>query len=318
MAKKYISKYTGPEIDSGLDNIPKLEGKLTELESKIEGGTGGGTSGTGSEEIYIGNTEPTDDNIKVWINPSENPSNDTTPGTTGGETGGGYFTYYIGTDQYLNVRLLTPEYIASFSEQNTDGRYDEFIALANKLMEENEKVFAKIRAGEKIQVLGDTRTILDMLAEIEFELITDESVMYLLGTYEYANYEGAEDISLDFGRIGIVRSWFDGIEQLYEVLLAGPIELGCPAPGENSITFTSNIETLRCWARSQIMGYNVLVSISNGETMNLSYVYPAVYVDTSSIDGVTVRWWYGLKLCESTINAETGEASTTIIKDLEA
>ena len=34
MAKKYISKYTGPEIDSGLDNIPKLEGKLTELESK--------------------------------------------------------------------------------------------------------------------------------------------------------------------------------------------------------------------------------------------------------------------------------------------
>lgn len=31
MAKKYISKYTGPEIDSGLDNIPKLEGKLTEL-----------------------------------------------------------------------------------------------------------------------------------------------------------------------------------------------------------------------------------------------------------------------------------------------
>ena len=35
MAKKYISKYTGPEIDSGLDNIPKLEGKLTELESKV-------------------------------------------------------------------------------------------------------------------------------------------------------------------------------------------------------------------------------------------------------------------------------------------
>ena len=31
MAKKYISKYTGAEIDSGLDNIPKLEGKLTEL-----------------------------------------------------------------------------------------------------------------------------------------------------------------------------------------------------------------------------------------------------------------------------------------------
>lgn len=33
MAKKYISKYTGAEIDSGLDNIPKLEGKLTELKS---------------------------------------------------------------------------------------------------------------------------------------------------------------------------------------------------------------------------------------------------------------------------------------------
>ena len=36
MAKKYISKYTGPEIDSGLDNIPKLEGKLTELEETTD------------------------------------------------------------------------------------------------------------------------------------------------------------------------------------------------------------------------------------------------------------------------------------------
>ena len=35
MAKKYISKYTGPEIDSGLDNIPVLEGKLTELEGTL-------------------------------------------------------------------------------------------------------------------------------------------------------------------------------------------------------------------------------------------------------------------------------------------
>lgn len=69
MAKKYISKYSGPEIDSGLDNIPKLEGKLTELESSAGSNAGIYTS----KFTVIANTEHvvTKDRIPVNIKEGE-------------------------------------------------------------------------------------------------------------------------------------------------------------------------------------------------------------------------------------------------------
>ena len=70
MAKKYTSKFTGPEIDAGLNKIPLIQQELTELEEKSTIGTGiyvttlavtaGVTHSSTKDRIpcYIGNGEP--------------------------------------------------------------------------------------------------------------------------------------------------------------------------------------------------------------------------------------------------------------------
>lgn len=48
----YNSKYTGAEVESYLDQIAS------------------GEIGGGSDEVYVGTSEPTDDSIEIWIDES--------------------------------------------------------------------------------------------------------------------------------------------------------------------------------------------------------------------------------------------------------
>lgn len=97
----YTSKYTGEEIDAKLDEVKPVEvvdsldsedttaalsanqGRvLKEMIEDIPSGGGGGI--TEEKEVYIGEVEPTDDGVKLWIDPTGTPS--------GGNGGGGSIT----------------------------------------------------------------------------------------------------------------------------------------------------------------------------------------------------------------------------------
>ena len=71
------------------DEIPSTTGLATEtyvdnaIDTALENYTPStGEGGTGVEEVYVGTTEPTDDNIKLWINPDEEGDSVKVDGTT--------------------------------------------------------------------------------------------------------------------------------------------------------------------------------------------------------------------------------------------
>lgn len=75
MAEKYRSKYTGKQIDALLDRsanaltesdrasiVAEMKTVIKqEIESSIPSGQ--------DSDVYIGTTEPTDSNVKIWVNP---------------------------------------------------------------------------------------------------------------------------------------------------------------------------------------------------------------------------------------------------------
>lgn len=48
-----------------------------------------------SEDVYIGETEPTDEKVKVWINPNEEANNIQAKTTSGGGTSGGIARVWV-------------------------------------------------------------------------------------------------------------------------------------------------------------------------------------------------------------------------------
>lgn len=101
MAKKYTSKYTGQEIDAGIDKVPVLEGKLTELESEVN---------------YILNGEDT--------------SNIITETYQGDGKGNGYASFLVVdnlTDKF-GYKLIAETDLTYVS---TDGATHDFISLCN-------------------------------------------------------------------------------------------------------------------------------------------------------------------------------------------
>lgn len=88
---------------------------LNDLNEKInEIGTGGGGVSS-TEEIYIGETEPTDENVKVWINPAEQGT-----GGTGGSSASGEVLKIMFCDNISGFQ--------TFNGQFTPAKWDEFIA----------------------------------------------------------------------------------------------------------------------------------------------------------------------------------------------
>lgn len=85
---------------------------------KVSIGGGGST-----EEVYVGSDEPTDDNVKVWIDPTGTPSG----GNGGGTTGGGGSNVFVFPEE-----VLSDEYTANNPYIFSDEKFNELkVALQN-------------------------------------------------------------------------------------------------------------------------------------------------------------------------------------------
>lgn len=62
-----------------------------------------------TEEVYVGESEPTDEKVKVWINPNEVATTYQTRAASGVETGSGQISFYSGVPSADGMMDLTEE-----------------------------------------------------------------------------------------------------------------------------------------------------------------------------------------------------------------
>jgi hypothetical protein len=80
---------------------------------KVSIGGGGST-----EEVYVGSDTPTDENVKVWIDPTGTPSGGNGGNASGGESASGLNIFYIPEGVYTATKdspyLFSPEECSAF------------------------------------------------------------------------------------------------------------------------------------------------------------------------------------------------------------
>ena len=151
---------------------------LNDLNERInEIGTGGGVSST--EEIYIGETEPTDENVKVWINPNEQGSG----GNGGGSaSGGGVLRVWVNDE---NTPEQIADNVATYAALMQDAH--KTVVVTSSVSEDDEETFETFDPIKVVVVKGQTAFVqMGIIAGIDEGLVEGIAlVLYPDGTVEF-------------------------------------------------------------------------------------------------------------------------------------